>query len=142
MPLCTLAVPSGCSVTALDQHQREGLVQAVRQDLDAQGGAQLLRDLGDGVLPALVGRAAVRRRLRCEGGWVAVELGDEGGEWLAGAGVCDRFAIEISPLWRVSEGRAARLFRSVAACLCFLPSEDQATLRCAPADPRIAAPGP
>jgi hypothetical protein len=71
------------------QDQGECLVQAVGQDLDAEFRTELLAHPGDGVVPALVGRASARRKRQRGGGLVAEELGDEGGEWLAGCrGVC------------------------------------------------------
>ena len=66
------------------QHQRERLVLALREYVDAQFRAELLADVRHGVVPALVARVVARRNLR-RGGWlVAIELGDEGGEWFAG----------------------------------------------------------
>jgi len=67
------------------QHQREGFVQALRERLDVEFRMQLLAHLGDGVVPALAGRAVARRKRRRGGGQVAEELGDEGGEGLAGS---------------------------------------------------------
>jgi hypothetical protein len=65
------------------QDQCQRLVQALGQRLDAEFRTQLLAHLGDGILPALVGRATVSSGLRCGGGLSAKELGNEGGEWLA-----------------------------------------------------------
>ena len=97
----------------MGQHQREGLVQALRQHLDAEFGAQLLAHLGDGV------RASASPAV-----WSLAGSGDCGGGLVAEAsrqssvvsgsrvaGGCGTVVIIISPLWRVVEGRAAVLFR-------------------------------
>jgi hypothetical protein len=42
------------------QHQREGFVQAIGQDLDAEFRPQLLAHLGDGILPVRLGREVTR----------------------------------------------------------------------------------
>jgi hypothetical protein len=62
-------------------YQFQRLAQALRQDLHAQFGAQLLFDLRYGLLPALASRAQAGGS-----GFVAVKLGDKFVEVLAGGG--------------------------------------------------------
>jgi hypothetical protein len=45
---------------SVGQHQREGFVQAIGQDLDAEFRPQLLAHLGDGILPGRLGREVTR----------------------------------------------------------------------------------
>jgi hypothetical protein len=70
-------------------HQLERLAQALWQDLHAQLGAQLLADLGDSLLPALVSSAEAGGCLGRWGRLVAEEFGDEFVKALAGClGLC------------------------------------------------------
>ena len=66
------------------QDQCQRLVQAIGQDLDAEFRTQLLAYLGDGVLPALSAVGLLAGSGDAGVDWSPKQLGDEGGEWLAG----------------------------------------------------------
>ena len=80
------------------QHQGEGFVQAVGQDFDLEFRAQLLAHLGDGVVPALVGRASPCRKRQRGGGWSPKSSVTRVVSGSRVAGVYVRLVITISPL--------------------------------------------